>query len=474
MASALDSFNIPDPNALLAQQNQQIDKGLTGTLSDRGAALGQLFGRMLVGNPAVAQAQQVRQAASDAMSSVGPQGNDESDLTYQLRQARAMHDAVAPYDPNAAMQLADRIVTLHQAQQQQDLLSTRESGEKQEQLLRAENIGRLVVGSPDFKQSYGTISRFMPDGVTPNPDFDAQRKALLDKNPGALVTTQQGWDTAKASLAEAAIKMEGELKVAKAKALAQIGGPLTEDLTKSNIEAYAVHGPSAWNRLPPAERNAARMYMTAVGLHENDLLAAYNEAAAVKAEGVAAAHRVGNIDVLQNSLAPLGQNLVEAAQNVDRGRLSIINAAVRAGHLSFNDPNERRFALALNAFDTEYARAMSGGTGITQVGAREDTKALLPPSSDLAAIKAAVDQVVNKELASLKQAGDQALEVVANPQKYKALVKVQQALWKDDPRAGGLIDYDTRTAAAKTASGATVTPAPVTNKVVKFSDLAAQ
>jgi hypothetical protein len=236
-----------------------------------------------------------------------------------------------------------------------------------------------------------------------------------------------------------------QLAVIKAQAKAQAGS-VSDDVLKGYIESYAAHGPMALNRLSPDERNAIKAYQIASGIHESDLISAQTQIAAIRSEGVAAGRRVGNIDVLSKTLAPLGSALVTAAQNVDRGRFQFVNEAVRQGRLQMQDPAEQRLAYALNAFNTEYARAMSGGVGHTSDSSRADTAALLPPGADLDRIKAGVDQVVNKEQVALQQAGDEALEVTANPKKYSGLIRVQKALWGDG-KGGGLIDFDTKSSA---------------------------
>ena len=113
--AATNPFQLDDPNAILTEQNQQITSDLAGQgrgtpLSQYGAGLGQLFSRFIGGNPAVEKARNIQNANAVAQAGLAPQGDSESDVDYAIRSARAMHDAVAPYDSNKAGQILDHIV----------------------------------------------------------------------------------------------------------------------------------------------------------------------------------------------------------------------------------------------------------------------------------------------------------------------------------------------------------------------------
>lgn len=229
--SVFDAF-LPDPNAIQEEQNQSIDKNLTGTLSQRGSAVGQLFARALAGNPIVQNAVTVRQAATDAMTGVAPQGNSESDLDYQLRTTHAMYNAVAPYDTNTAMRLADRLVTLKEMQNQQSLLTEREQEAKQTTAENRLTKGTLVVGDPTTGQEYGNVSLFNPDG-TSNTDWQSQRDKMLQTNKGSVWRTEEQWSQMKAAIE--AQKLATKLTMAQMK-----GGTTPLDPATLSVESDAV------------------------------------------------------------------------------------------------------------------------------------------------------------------------------------------------------------------------------------------
>lgn len=211
--SVLDAF-LPDPNAIQEEQNQNIDKQLTGTLSQRGSAVGQLFARMLAGNPAVQNATTIRQTARDALSSVGPQGGNESDLDYQLRTTHAMYNAIAPFDSNTAMKLADRLLTLKEMQNQQALLTERTQAETQATIENRQTKGTLIVGNPKTGDEYGSVGLFNDNGAA-NPDWQSQRDKLLQAHPGSVWRTEEQWAQEKAALE--AQKVAAKLTVAQMK-----------------------------------------------------------------------------------------------------------------------------------------------------------------------------------------------------------------------------------------------------------------
>lgn len=426
MASNLDnSFSIPDPADILAEDQASTQQGLdSANPNARNASLGALFGRVLNGDPRAQKAQAENTAATAAIQNLGPQQDGETDMDYQIRKMHGIYQAVAPLDANLAMKAADNIVRLNEARQQQSLLQTREKGEQQEQLIKQQTQGTFVVGSGDGTKEFGTVNRFNDDG-TPNPKFSDQLQSLQQQNPGSQVATSEKWFANKAAVAAA--NDASKLQIAQMRAATIANSGLTDDGLRQ-LTAESVMSPQALARQPAQVRAAIANLKAASGVTPADELAAQLQIKALQARSTAAGRRDGNILLLKNTISGFGQQVLQTLNGVDRTRVQIINSAISAGKTQFSDPGETRYNDAIQSFINEYARVLSGGGNVTTDNARDEARALLNKIQGPGAVKAAVDQLANKELGILNDAGDQSIEMVANTKQYSAINKIQERL----------------------------------------------
>ncbi|SRR6266404_803577 len=424
MAKVLNAFALDNPDDILQQKNDDIQQGLAGNATQRGAALGSLFSRFAFGDPQVDKARAEQTANQTAQQNLEPQGSNESDIDYQIRQTHAMYQAVAPIDANAAQKVADHIVSLQQAKQQQALISSEVKGRQDDDLIKQQTQGTFVVGSPDGTKEFGSVSRFLPDG-TPNPDFSSQLAALQQQNPGSQVATQQQWFANRAAIATE--KAASQQQLALIREQLKQGNQSPEDI-KYLAGMYAFNN-NALARQTPEVRMAAIHALRVSGITYADQIQAQTQIKALQAAAKAEGSRVGNVDFLHNSIKGLGDQVLLTAQGLDRTNIMAINSAIASGKSEFSNPAEKRYALAVQALVTEYARALSGGTGVTTDTARDEAHSYLSVADGIPAMKAAIDQIVNGEIVKLQDAGDETLEMIGkNTRRYSAVQKIQQKL----------------------------------------------
>lgn len=453
--SAIDSMAdyMADPMETAKEGQDQIMKGLeSNNFTAKGAAFGSMLGRALNGgmDPATQKAAAEQTAVKETLSTLAPKSDTESDLDYQIRQSWAIHNTIAPHDPQQAMRIQDHIATLSEARSQQRSLDARTAEAEQETAVKSVTQGTLVFADKSGN-NVGEVNRFIPGTSKPNPDFQDQFNKMRAENPDAFPVTAEKFENDRRALEVQKADAAQQLALVKAQAKADAGN-VSDDVMKSYIESYAVHGPSAWNRLPPEQRNAMRAYIATSGLHESDLAMANVQLTGLKRAAGAIGAREGNIAILTTSLNGLVDKVNIAAQGVHRGDLRALNSAIIAGKTAFSDPGEQAYAVAVQGLITDYARIMSNGVGQTSDTSRDHAAMLLPLNSSPEAQKAAGEQM-KKEVEVVKGAADEAMEAAAKPGRYTALLRVQKALWGDQ-KGGGMIDYDTKSASAAASPAA--------------------
>ena len=110
-------------------------------------------------------------------------------------------------------------------------------------------------------------------------------------------------------------------------------------------------------------------------------------------------------------------------------RSAVVNAAIRAGAVGALKPGpEAAYAAALQAFTTEHGRLIAGATGQNSDAARDQAQALVTGTQAPEAVKAALNQIVNKELPVLKNSSEQAIGLMANRAKYPGINKISEKL----------------------------------------------
>lgn len=132
------------------------------------------------------------------------------------------------------------------------------------------------------------------------------------------------------------------------------------------------------------------------------------------------------MQTLENSIKPLGDQVIQALGGVTRFDATFVNKAVRYGRSAFSDPGEAKLAAALQSYVNEYARVINGGTGMTSDNAREDAMLVLNQNMGPAGIKAGINQLSNVETQVITNASDSAVELLSNPNKYRSLMKIQE------------------------------------------------
>lgn len=446
-------FQLDDPNTILQGQNAQITSDLAGQgrgtpLSQYGAGLGALFSRFVFGDPAVQKAQNIQNAANQANAGLTPQQDGESDIDYALRSAHATYKAVAPLDPNRATAMMDHIVTLQQAKQQQSLLSTEQSGAEQKNLLEGTTKGQFELISPDGLNSYGSLSRLGDDGKG-NPDWDSQLQALKAQHPDGVLVPAEFAIGNRAQIAtikaQEAVKMELLRNQLKNDTGFDEGGLKQAALQSLGSNSFA-------NRLSTNQKAAVDNYLGQQGINSLvDGARAQAEIAGVRSAMTQAGRRTGNIGVLENSLwsddpsrAGMGNLVLTAMQGVDRTRYPIVNSAIASLNLSGvmkNGGPEAAYAGAVQSFLNEYARVMSGGGTMSTDSARREGAALLSKAQSPDMVRAAIQQLAQKETKALKDAGDFTLETLANKARYPTLNRISQKLDAPIGATGGQ-EYD--------------------------------
>lgn len=421
---SVNPFELDDPNDIIASDQATTQKGLSSSdVNTRNASLGALFSRVVNGDPRAQKAQATQDAVMSAQQLQAPQGPDESDMDYQIRQAHATYQAVSGIDVNAAQKVADHIITLQQAKQQQQLLQTDIQDKQQTATIQRQTQGTFVVGSSDGTKEYGSVSRFNDDG-TPNPNFSSQVAALQQQNPGSQIATQQQWFANRAAVAA----QKEAARAAAAQAKLQASGANDPDAVKY-LAGQSVLDQSAYARQTPEMRNAANVLKLRSGITPMDEAQARLQYTFLKNSAAKGGARDGNVQTLRNSMSTLGSQVLATLQGVDRTNIAAVNSAIAAGKTQFSDPGEARYAAAVQGLVTEYGRVLAGGSGgVTSDSARDEAHAILSTAKGADAVKAVVDQISNKETAALAQASDRTLEYYANPRQYSAINKVQSRL----------------------------------------------
>jgi hypothetical protein len=478
--SAIDSMAdyMADPMETAQAGQDQIMKGLeSNNYTAKGAAFGSILGRSLNGgmDPATQKAAAEQSAVKETMANLAPKGDQESDLDYQIRQSGAIYNTVSPHDPQMAMRVADHIATLSEARSQQKSLEAKTAETEDTNATRQITQGTFVVADKNGN-NMATVSRFMPGPngqMVPNPKFAEQLQQALADNPGSTPVTSEKFEGDKRALQVMRDNNAQQLALIRAQAKAALGD-VPDDVLKGWVEKLATRSATLRNATP-AERDAIIAYQYSHGIHESDLASAYNEQAGLHAEATSEGRRLGNISTISLGLTGLIKNVNDAAAGLNRTDMRALNSAIIGGKTAFSDPKEQAYATAVQGLITDYSRVMSSGVGQTSDSSRDHARDLLPLNSSKAAMQASMN-MMQKEVDVIKNAGDEALQVTANPQRYKALMKIQKALWGEE-KGGGLIDFDSKSATP--TSKAYPGPAPVggvtpaANKTVAFSDLPA-
>lgn len=426
-----------DPNMLQDQQAANIFGNVGGSPATRanmgaaGQALASLF-------PSP-QAQQARQTQAALQTASLTQGDGESDLDFSIRQTQAQRDAVAHVNPQAAAQLNTQLLKLGEMKFQQSRLMAQDQREqtefneaeptRQAQAAQAKATGTLAYAvTQDPKSEFGYTAKAFD---VSNPDDVDQLKQAAKSGAQIMSSAQAAQLFGRTDVAS----MRVQQSIAKAQADAN---SLTPEGLNLLAGTYSID-PTSMARQPPSVRSAVINRLASVGITPTDMAAARSQLRFLNADASTVGKRAGNIDILQNELAGMGQQVLQTLGGVTRTSWTGINAMIAGGKTALSDPGEKAYAGAIQSFVNTYARVISGGTGASTDSAREEAWSLLSRADGPQAVQAAVKQLATNELNVVRNASSTAVEAIAHPEKYGAILKIQsklgfKALDDDDAR----------------------------------------
>lgn len=436
MALPLDqNSGLPlDPTTMQALQQQQIEQGI-GTMGGTAATRANFQNIQqgmsnLFPSPQVQQATQVQTALKGAQLTQDP---GESQLDFNIRQLQSNRDAVAQYSPESAAAMNTQLTKLAQVKFEQSRLTAddqradeRESdvhaaaqaalpGQQAHGALEAATNSTAWVVTPDKTADLGFTAKAFP--VT-TADATAALTSYAQKTGGAIVSGDK-YASMMSSGDVAQMRIAAEL----ARAQATSGGTASPDAIKF-MAGESVFDAGALSRAPFVVRQQVAQAKVDAGLSPGDEAQAKLEYKAMQSAVTKAGGREGNMTTLEGSMAGLGNQVIQTLGDVTRTDFQPLNALIRSGKTTFSDPSEQRYADALQSFVNEYARVISGGANQSTDSARGEAWDLIAKNGGPAAIRAAVDQLGNKETGIIAQASQSAVELLAKPNQYPTLTKI--------------------------------------------------
>lgn len=426
-----------DPTTMQALQMQQLSQGIGMQGGSAATKQNEMAFQQGLSNlfpsPAVQQANKVQQALKNAQVT---QGDGESALDFSIRQIQAQRDAVAPYSPESAAALNTKLVQLANMKfEQSHLLAQDQRADQQASDIHAMRTAQLPTEQAAGEVAaatghYAYVGTKGADGSYSFQPFDLSKPDDVQ----AMMQASQKAGSPPLSADRAAALMQttdmANLRARMAMTQAQMNAGIW---TPQAIAMQAVN--QIWNPNAPHYfgqqtgriESAISQWYVDHNITPTDQASAKVEYHALQTAAAAAGRREGNMQTLENSIAPLGKQVTDTLGGVTRFDFAPLNTAIRVGKASFSDPSEARYAAAIQSFVNEYGRVINGGTGMTSDAARADAWNVLSKAQGPAGMKAAIDQLSNKETQIITGASDSAVEMMANPNKYKALSKIQAA-----------------------------------------------
>lgn len=448
--------DLQDPNELQAQIDAQNNNAVTNAPNAfqqnnalqhaGGSQIGQGMSRLLddpnIGDPRVVQAKKI----SSAMQQIIQQSSDGADpdedpMSKQLRLSQAVAAGMAGISPAIALKANMQAVALQEAQNQQRLLTQQgdysaANTEALKAKTDAEKLNANYVtygtikgkdGLPVYKTVGDPVALYNSDGSR-NPDFNKQLQANI------AAAKAQGMDSPQFNTVDkfqnakdnqAMIRAQAQANAADKKAS---GGMGLTNAAVANSLVMGVVAPNMITRMSREDKEAMMNFAASKGISGIDIAAAQSQMKALNSAAVAQGTRVGNIQVMEQSIGGKGglaDQVLDSLDKVDRTRFPAINAGIIAGKQAVGSPEEARYHVAMQGLITEYARVISGAQGITSDDARHSAEDILRRSNSPEAIKAAIDQIKNGELKAIQNGSDQAIELIAHPERYGAIVRLQ-------------------------------------------------
>ena len=479
-----DPYNYDDPQDIQAAQYQQYGKEQDSGNATVRALSNIRYGLNLAagGGPEVAKASAIKQQMTKILQQTqGQEGDNEDPITTQMRLAQNMSTGMATLSPDIAMKANTQMLKLQQARTQQGLLEARTAQEKQTTDLGAMKVEAAKAGAnytvfdtapgadglPSMANYGDPISMYKSDGSL-DPEFHQKlAQAVQDaKDKGAkspVFMPTRDYVNGKGMVADTRAKAQIEANNARIAAKASAAGNLTQDGLAELAGNHLLQGATALARIDPATRISVLNFEAASGLTPLDGAMAQTEIKGVNSAAVGVGRREANIKILATSLPGLGKQVFDTLDQVDRTRFPLINSALIAGRDATGNPQERQYSVAIQGLITDYARVISGATGVTTDAAREQAHELISKADSPAAVKAAVHQMVDKETQVINEAAPQALELLANPSSYPHASKIMTHLGFQS--IAGSLDSPAPSAPAAAPTGGKRVYNPATGKI---------
>jgi hypothetical protein len=380
-------------------------------------------------SPQVQQAVKVQNALKQAQVTQEP---GESPLDFSIRQLQAQRDAVAPYSPESAAALNTQLVKLANMQFEQQHLVAQD---QREQGLASAEEANLNAGLPQKQAEgqfatatghYAYVGAKTPDGSLSFQPFDLTKPDQVQ----AMMQASQKLGSPPLSADRAAALMQttdmANLRIRSALAQAQMNNGIWTPQAVAHAAVQSIFDPQAALMYRGPEKSMVQQWYVDHDVSPIDIASAKTEYHALQTAASAAGRREGNMQTLENSIKPLGDQVLNTLKGVTRLDFAPLNSGIAAGRSQFSDPGEARYAAAMQSFVNEYARVISGGTGMNSDAARADAWNAIKKAQGPAGIQAAVDQLSNQETQIITNASSSAVEMLANPHKYQALSKIQK------------------------------------------------
>lgn len=235
------AYEMPTPQELLAQLAEQRRKVMTGgnVVQQRSqnieTALDNLFG-----NPQVRKANADMEAIKRSQN-VGPQGEGEDDISYEMRRLSSVRDAMAEVNPEVAAQINTRLLQLGEMKYQRSRLKAqddRAAAEHDLQMdkLKDEKTERESFGMQTYVYDIGAKSAEAFN--LRNPEENSAFLEAARKPNTRVITPAMAWQLLLQDDAQA-----GALRVAMAKAQSGDGSKVEqqrlENMSGSLLDLYA-------------------------------------------------------------------------------------------------------------------------------------------------------------------------------------------------------------------------------------------
>jgi hypothetical protein len=446
-------YGTQDPAALFQSLTTQNN-------ADRsGAGLVRQSMMQLGGNPQMQHAQMIQQNMAKIMSD-NPAQEGEDPLDTQLRQARAVMSGMLKIDPATAMKANQQIIRLQEAKKQQANLESETA--QRAALTTSENIknaqARTVVMGQENEMVNGLSLRTTKSFGTldpKSPTYNTDLADMLAKNPGSVPMNNDDYVKALATDNQNRAMAMYYGAANRINAQADVAGKVPYSQMSDQQKDLAGYRNILGIQQPQDQQDKGSIRVAEKirdgELSMDDVAQAPVQFAALKRATLSASDRDGKIKGLAESLRGLGNNVNTALDQVVRVGASptdirLVNAAVQWGDKNFmtDDHTEKGEALrqlfvSMNELVYEHGRLLSGGGARTNVSAVADAKKNMTVSDSPNVIRAAVSQIIDKALPVIDHANDSAIQVLSDPDSYKAVAKMALAfgganMWgmKDD------------------------------------------